>query len=286
MLVRAIVLGLCCGIGAPVLAEVGLAPTQQTVKVMDVATLSQTLLLGDLMGVLRDEGLDYGKTLQAEMFPDSSLAAWQGTVSKIYDAKTMQSKFETALAAALADDPQTLASSIAFFGTAQGQNILRLELEARRVLLDDAAEEAAKLAVEDLQAKNPKRYQALEDFAEANDLIESNVMGALNANLAFYKGLNSTGAFADQMPEADMLAEVWGQESSIREETGTWLFSYLGLSYQGLSDQDLADYIAFSRSAAGKRLNAATFAAFDTVFNDISFALGAAAGEQLQGSDI
>ena len=286
MLLRAIVVGLTFGATVPVLAEVAPAPVQQAPQAMDIAALGKTLLLGDLMDILRAEGLDYGKSLHSEMFPDSSLAGWQGAVSKIYDAKVMQAAFEATLAAELAQDPETVAAAIGFFGSDQGQNILRLELEARRVLLDERAETAAKLAVEEMQTANPARYEALQEFAEANDLIESNVMGALNANLAFYKGLNAAGAFETEMPESEMLSEVWSQETSIREETAVWLYAYLGLAYQGLSDKDLAEYIAFSRSPAGKRLNAVTFAAFDAAFSGISFALGEAAGKQMQGSDI
>ena len=34
-----------------------------------------------------------------------------------------------------------------------------------------------------------RREQMVPEFAEANDLIELNVVGALNSNLAFYRGM-------------------------------------------------------------------------------------------------
>jgi hypothetical protein len=83
-----------------------------------------------------------------------------------------------------------------------------------------------------------------------------------------------------------MLTDVWTQEDSIRTETEDWLFPYLTLSYEPLDDAELQAYVDFSDTPAGKRLNTALFAAFDTVFSDISHALGAAAARQMQGEDI
>jgi hypothetical protein len=127
---------------------------------------------------------------------------------------------------------------------------------------------------------------ALQHFARTNDLIEFNVAGALNANLAFYRGLSQGGAFEERLTEDQMLADVWAQEAEIRGETADWLFPYLALSYKSLSDADLASYQAFAETAAGKKLNAAVFAAFDVVFTRISLDLGRAAARRIQGEDI
>ncbi len=52
------------------------------------------------------------------------------------------------------------------------------------------------------------------------------------------------------------------------------------------TEAELDSYIAFWESPAGQRLNAALFAAFDTVFRDVSLELGKAAGIAMQGRDI
>ncbi|MDP2081380.1 MAG: hypothetical protein U0934_15140 [Pseudotabrizicola sp.] len=273
-------------VSAPVRAEVSAGQAAAPVDAAQIAALSDMMMIGDIMAVMREEGLEYGQTLSSEMFPDKGGAQWQAVVELIYDAETMRSRFEAALAQALAGAGPELAAVEAFFGSAQGQTILRLEIEARRALLDSDVEDAAKLAWEDLSAEGGARADKLNRFAEVNDLIESNVMGAMNANLAFYRGMSETGAFPREMTEDQMLSDVWGQEPDVRAETTEWLFPFLSLAYQPLSDDDLDAYIAFSETAAGQKLNAALFSAYDALFIRISFDLGRAAANQMMGEDI
>jgi hypothetical protein len=64
------------------------------------------------------------------------------------------------------------------------------------------------------------------------------------------------------------------------------VFPFLTLTYQPLSDADLQAYIAFSKTPAGQRVNAAMFQAYDALFDEISRDLGRAFGLALQGDDI
>lgn len=272
------------GAAVPLWAE-GAGDAQPAAQA-EVMRLSEVMQIGGVVEVMRAEGIDYGVTLEAEMFPDAGGEDWQAAVARIYEPKAMRSLFDARLATELADQPQAVAAALTFFDTELGQKILTLELEARRVLMDDDAEEAAKARLEEMRASEDPRFAALEGFAEANDLIEMNVMGALNANLAFYKGLNAEGAFPGGMTEEDMLADVWGQEADVRAETEAWLFPFLALAYGGLTDEELAAYQAFSETPAGVAINAAVFAAFDEVFVDISEKLGREAARQMQGQDI
>lgn len=265
------------------------ATTQQTGGAVDaarVAALTDTMMIADIMGVMREEGLDYGKTLAAEMFPGQATAQWETVVSLIYDPQTMRERFDAGLTKALSGAGAEIDAIEAFFGSEQGQTVLRLEIEARRALLDDDVEDAAKLSWEEVQAEGGPRVDRLNRFVEANDLIESNVMGALNANLAFYRGLSESGGFPQEMTEDQMLSDVWSQEADVRSETTDWLFPFLSLAYQPLSDEDLDAYIAFSEGPAGQTLNAALFAAYDAVFTQISQDLGRAAARQMLGEDI
>lgn len=248
--------------------------------------LSQTLRLADLIGVMRDEGLDYAETLEADLFPGQGGAAWRDRVALVYDAPAMLRRFDARFAREMADDPAAVTATQAFFGDARGQRILTLEIEARRALMDKAVEDAAKARAEEMAADQDPRMAALRRFAVANDLIESNVMGALNANLAFYQGMAEIGAFGDEMTEEQMLADVWGQEAEVRTETEDWLYPFLALAYGPLSDGDLEAYTEFSQTPAGKKLNVALFAAFDEVFVQVSRDLGRAAAQQMQGQDI
>ena len=273
-------------LGAAVAQEASTADEVPAEVMVSVVALTQTMRIGEIIEVLRDEGIDYGKTLETDMFPGAGGPGWAAEVDRIYDAVRMQDAFQGGLARQLARAPDGIASMQDFFGSDLGQKVLRLEIEARRALLDDAAEEAAKLAWEDMSGSDSGRVALLERFAAANDLVESNVMGALNANLSFYQGMAEGGAFGGEMTEDQMLADVWGQEAEVRQQVADWLFPYLALAYAPLTDEELEAYIAYSESPAGQQLNAALFAAFDGVFTPVSKALGLAVARELQGQDI
>ena len=129
--------------------------------------------------------------------------------------------------------------------------MIGLELSARRALLDPDVEAASQDRVTRMGDAGDPRIALIGRFVEANDLVESNVMGALNASYAFYTGLNEGGALGDEMAEDEILSDVWAQEPDVRTETGDWVYSFLVLAYQPLSDADLEAYIGFSRTAAG-----------------------------------
>lgn len=265
----------------PLMAEttVPLAATAQA----RLAALSEIFQIAPMLDVLKQEGLHYGADLDADMLDGQGGAVWRAKVGAVYDVGQMRQIYDRAMLAELGNDPAALAAIEAFFATDLGHKVMTLELEARRSLLDKTAEAAAQQAFAGLKKDGGARLAGLTEFAAVNDLIESNVMGALNSNLAFYRGLGAGGAFDDAMTEDQMLAEVWSAEADVRAETEDWLFPFLNLAYQPLSDADLQDYVAFSRSAGGQKLNRAMFAAFDQIFTDISYDLGQALGREMQG---
>lgn len=268
---------------APIRAE---AQAAHPGEPQSLAAFSHILMIDDTLDVMRAEGLKHSTDLSDSLFPDQNTAAWAALVSRIYDTRKMQARFEAALAEAVGRDAKTLAAAQEFFASDLGQRVMSLEIEARRTLLDDAAEAAAKSAWAGLVADKSARVDQITRFGRSNDLIESNVMGALNANLAFYRGLSAQGGFGDPISENQMLAEVWGQEAEIRSETTDWLYPFLALAYQPLTDAELDRYIAFSETDAGKRINSAIFVAFDAVMVRVSADLGHAAGQLMAGQDI
>lgn len=276
---------------APIRAESQSAPDAQNGATQDqaaaaLAALPETLRMGETFDVMVQEGLAYGDSIEEQMFPGRGGSRWKAMVATIYDTPVLRRNFDAALTEALRDDPETVAAAVEFFGSDLGQRILGHEIEARRILLDKAAEEAARVEAERMQAERDPRMGLIRDLAEAGDLIEANVAGALSANLAFFQGMNSVGVPGMEMDEEQMMLEVWGQEESIRDETAKWLYPYLALAYRPMSDDDLKAYIAFTETPEGKRLNAALFLAFDEVFRAVSHDLGRGAALVLQGNDI
>lgn len=263
-------------------------PVEATAKAAErVLKLSRTMQIGAVLAVMREEGLVYGTTLEPDLFPGKGGAGWAAQVSRIYDVEAMQTRFDAALLVAMAnEDAASLDVMEGFFGSDRGQRILTLEIEARRALLDEAIEDAAKVNVEEMATTDDPRLALIRKFAAANDLVEMNVAGALNANLAFFKGMAEGGAFEEEMTEDQMLSNVWSQEPDIRGETEIWLYPYLALAYQPLSEDDMQAYLAFSDLKEGRALNAAVFAAFNELFTAISADLGLAAAKQMRGEDI
>ena len=285
-LTRAAVLALALGLAGPfAIAPLPRVAQAEVTIPASARELATTLRLAEVIAVMEAEGRDYGEELRAEMFPDRGAAEWTGQVARIYDPARLLQVISARLEVELRGKPEIAREANAFFASPTGQKILGLEVEARRALLDEVTETAAKEALADMESRSAPRLEALNRFAKANDLIEMNVMGAMNANLAFYRGMAEGGALGG-LSQEDMLSEVWAQEAQVRADAEDWLWPYLALAYQPLSDEELQAYQRFSETPAGQGLNAALFAAFDEAFVQISRDLGRAAARMVQGEDI
>lgn len=251
-----------------------------------VEDLVRALDFPGLFAVLVREGVDYGAELEADLFPGSGGARWRAAVASIHDGARMEGFAAESLGAALKGHEPEIAPMLDFLTSEVGQRIVRLEIEAREAYLDDSVKQVAEASFEDMMAREDSRLALIERLVEANDLIEQNVTGAMNSNLAFYRGMLAGGGLDAAMPEADMMADLWAQEPQIREDTVTWLMPYLALAYSPLDTADLTAYAVFSESPAGQRLNIALFSAFDGVFDRLSREMGQAAAKFLQEQDI
>ncbi|WP_045390385.1 DUF2059 domain-containing protein [Falsirhodobacter sp. alg1] len=247
--------------------------------------LQDALRLSDVLAIMREEGTQSGQELRQEMFPATSGRRWDATLARVYDDASMQHMLDAALAdAALPDDAAQ--EALEFFSSELGQRVVRLELEARHRLLDDAQEDLARLAASDLQQSDPDRFALLQELVTANDLVEMNISGAMNSSLAFYRGMISGGAFPDGIAEGEILDDVWSQEPAIRADTETWVYPYLVTAYSDLSDADLRSYVQFSQSGAGQAMNQWLFESYDQVFARISEILGRETARHMAGQDI
>lgn len=259
----------------PALAEAGRADA-----------LVRTLRLAEVIDIMRAEGLEHGAEIGESLLGPRSGRHWTNTVAGIYGTERMTRMLTDGFAAALPESDEAIGVMLDFFGSKRGQRLVELEIGARRSMLDKEIDAAAREALAGMQAEADARLDRLRRFADANDLVEENVVGGLNATYAFYMGLIEGGASDMAMGEADVLADVWAQEPDIRADIEEWLFAFLALAYRPLDDDELDAYIAFSETPEGQALNAALFSAFNAMFETISRDLGLAAGRMLQGEDI
>jgi len=250
----------------------------------EAADLYETMRLGEILEIMREEGLEYGDDLRAEMFPGQGAAGWPRVVGRIYALERMEAEFLTSFEDAVGD--QDLSALIDFFSSPRGRDIVEFEVSARRALLDEEIEETARRIWRDLKGEIDPRRDLIERFVDANDLIEANVAGAMNSSLAFYEGLATSDAFGGDWTMDRILSTVWEQETEIRADTKDWIYPYLTLAFEPLPAEDIEAYIALSESEPGEALNAALFAAFDVLFVKISREMGEAAALYLEGEDI
>ncbi|MGY9047269.1 MAG: DUF2059 domain-containing protein, partial [Rhodobacterales bacterium] len=179
---------------------------------------------------------------------------------------------------------QDLTPLLDYLGTEEGKRVVALEIDARQALVEPAAEDVARSTFRDLDGTGNPRLAQLDRLVDANDLVEANVTGALNASYNFYTGLAEGGAL--EMSEDEILSDVWDQEEETRQDTREWLYGYMLLAYGPLSNEALGEYIDISSSEAGQAMNRALFTGFNTMYDNISRQLGLAAAGQMQAQDL
>ncbi len=246
----------------------------QSVDEAAVDALLDALGMPQMVEIMREEGLSYGDTLAVEMLPSGPTDQWRMAVSAVYDTQMMYEEVRGAFAEAVAGDD--IDAMLAFFTSQPGEKIVGLELSARRAYLDEAVEMASKENAAIAMMDETPRFLMVQEFIDVNDLIEANVVGSLNSSYAFYTGLIDGGAMPAGVTGETALQDVWAQEPEVRKDTTEWVYSFLLMAYQPLSDAELEAYIEFSRTDAGQDMTDALFAAFDGMFEDISRGLGLA----------
>ncbi len=248
----------------------------------EIDALHDALATDELMQILSEEGVAQSEELRSSMFPGRGGIGWTTIVRKIYETDHLRQTFRSAFDDALED--ADIEQILEFYGSDTGARIARVEIEARRAIMSEDVEQAARAAYDTIRDTGSSRERLLLEFAEANQLIDRNVTGALNANLAFYRGLGSGDGF--EMTENQMLADVWSREGDIREDTEGWVFGYMTFAYDTLSDEQIQSYIDVSTTEAGRAMNRALFAGFDAVFLNVSFELGRAASRFSVGEEL
>ncbi|MEP5758439.1 MAG: hypothetical protein ABJ327_03820 [Litoreibacter sp.] len=241
------------------------------------------LHMDEVFEVLHNEGVQAGESMTEEGQVSAS-PAWTARLESIYQIEKMDILFRDTLKNF--GDLSGSEEAIEFFESELGERIARLELDARVALADTALEDETREHVAIMRDVRDPRVALYEQFVEVNELIDSNVSGALNANLAFYRGLASNPAFEGGLTEEFMLTTVWEQEEQIREDMADWTMNFSTLAYSSLTEEEVQEYINISATPAGQKLNTALFAGFDDVFELHSFELGRATAEFSVGDDI
>ncbi|QIE42396.1 hypothetical protein G5B39_10920 [Rhodobacteraceae bacterium SC52] len=238
----------------------------------------------DLFEVMQEEAIVSGMGLVETMMPGRDLSGWRLTLTRLNAPSRMLPDFRTNFAEALPEDQED--AVLDYLTSPRGQRIVDLELSARVALNEPDIQDIVLERFEQMQRDNDPRADVLTKFIDVNDLVEANVLGALNANAAFLQGLRSGEDVPGFLGGGDILAEVWAQEPEIRSSTQDWLNAFVSLAYRPLSDEELQRHIAFSESMAGQAMNDALFAAFDVTFTQLSLDTGTALARLMGSEDL
>lgn len=251
----------------------------------DLYGMFDAMGLYEVLGIMAEEHIQGAETLEAALFPGQGGASWQQQVGALYTHERMVALFEQTFPRdALSAEHVGVIRT--FMDSAPGRRLIAGEVAARRAFLEDNALEDGSTALLTAMEAEDERLETLMAFNEANDLIDRNVSGAMNARFAFFRGLSDGGAFDDDMGEDFMLDDVWAQEPTIRQDTAQWLFSFQFTAYSSLENSDLQAYVDHSHTEAGQELISALFVAFDEMLGVLSYDLGYAAAGYIAGEDI
>ena len=235
-------------------------------------------LLGmtEMVSILHDEGLSMALASDMDLLGHEGGPRWKGALQAIYDEATLHGELHTQFEQHLA--PDQVAALCKFYENTDMQEIIQHEIAARRAFLDLEFEQLARDRW--LQGDTSDNLDdTIRHDVDLNDLIELNVMGALNSNYVFLNTLNQTLTdVTGQMSAQDILSHVWSQEVDIRTDTTEWIFAYLHTAYAPIDHTALERYVAFSATPTGQALNQALFTAFDAVYLRLSGDLGRVVG--------
>lgn len=237
-----------------------------------------------VFAVLREEGIEAGQNITEDSMGVNKSPAWSARLERIYDTEKMHSNFRQGLLDA--GQLEGCEEAIAFYETELGARIINIEIAARKAMSDVAVERTALRKARLLEKENPELYGMYQEFLRVNDIVNSNVTGALNSNLAFFKGMAEGQKDGGMLSENFMLETVWQQEPEVRKEMENWSISFSTLAYSGLTPEEMQAYIDISKTDAGQHLNRVLFAGFDRVFEQQSYDLGLATAEFMRGEDI
>lgn len=265
------------------LVFLALAPPVAADQIDDLAA---ALEIEALMAILQKEGAEHADQLAQTLFEGEIGADWGRIVAEIYAPDKMLVLTEMALRDSLVGKASALPPMLRYFSSEPGARLIDSEIAARAAYLDADVKERAEAAFAQMEAAAPPRLALLEEIDRVNGLVERNVAGAMNSNLAFMRGLNTSLPPEAQLPPEETVADLWAQAETLHAETRAWLMPYLALAYSGLSDAEVEGYRAFSASAEGQILNRALFDSFERLYDQLSFQTGRAAGLYLQGQTI
>ena len=244
-----------------------------------VDKLWDAMRVSEFIDVLSQEGISESEELESRLFTQSNGDSFQQATSRIYDPERMTGLMRTAMS--IASQRRDLDSAIDFYQSVVGRKSIEAELSSRFELLDPLVEEESKSLLNALRTEDPERFELIDDYVLANDLVENNLVGAMNGNYVFLSTLTDAGQGPYVEDPSAILPQIWAQENEVRASTSEWVYSYFAYAYRDLSNAEILKLIEFSRSEGGQSLNNFLFESTNFVFDQLAMDLANVVAEFL-----
>ena len=241
--------------------------------------LMQALQIEQVIEILRDEGVGQGQELNDTFLNGAGGELFADRINKIYDPAWMQEQLTQSFATSLTDSQMDRA--ILFFESDLGQTIVSLENSARLAFADETIKDMARENYLN-GPRDTQLFRLVDEYISVNDLIDKNVQSTLSSDFSFFRGLSTdTNTRSD-----DLLAQLLSDKDSVTRDTRIWMYSFLLIAYQPLSESEMRENIAFSRTETGRAVNEAFFEGFDLMYDQIYYQLGKSVSHALGASDL
>lgn len=235
-----------------------------------VDRLVNAMGIPDLIASFAEDGMASAAELDDTFLGGQGGDVFAETVRRLHDPARMEAELRAAMAAAL--DPRVAEQALVFFESEQGARIVALEVEARRAMVDDTVEEAAKAAAD-------KADDAVLRLVSVRDLVEGNTDISMAAQAAFFDGLAFASGTADT-------PDIEARRGAIAEDTRRWVTGYYMLVASALPSGEMDIYVAFWETDVGQAVDKAMYAAFEASYVTLSYALGQAVGRLMPQNDL
>lgn len=206
--------------------------------------------------------------------------AWDLAAMETFPPHKMMAEIVSAMDGQL--DAGDIEAATAFLTSDLGRLVTQMEVDAQRPGQSEIVDTEGAARLAELIASDDARLDAYTRMIEALGAIDSEVASAMNLNYAIYAGMSQSGLLPYRLSEAEILQLVASQQDMIRAHIRDRIYVTFVYTYRDLSDQDLADYIAFLTSDAGRAVYGAISVATEDVMGRRARQFGARL-MQLQG---
>jgi hypothetical protein len=160
-----------------------------------------------------------------------------------------------------------------WYFSALGQRITALENSFTGPERDSQADMTAGVAV--FEAATPERKKLVVELAQQTRAVDLTTQVVLNFGVAMALGMSRAAPEGTPQASPETLREaVEAQRPQMQTYFANAVVATYALTYQGLSDADLAAYIAFVATPTGQEFNVLTMQAVDRAMTDAAFRLG------------